>query len=535
MASTYSPLKIELITTGEQSGTWGTTTNVNLGTALEQAITGSGDVTFASANVTLTLTDTNGAQTARNLRLRLTGTTGGARNLIVPAIEKQYIVQNDCADTVTIKNATGTGVAVPPTMSAIVFNDGTNITSAAVYSTSVVTPTLAATDAVFINALPVTSGGTGVTTATGTGSVVRATSPTLVTPALGTPTAAVLTNATGLPLSTGVTGTLGVTNGGTGVTTSTGSGSNVLSTSPTLVTPALGTPTAAVLTNATGLPLSTGVTGTLGVTNGGTGVTTSTGSGANVLATSPTLVTPILGTPTSGTLTNCTALPIATGVSGLATGIATFLATPTSANLAAAVTNETGSGALVFATSPTLVTPVLGTPSSGTLTSCTGLPLTTGVTGTLAVANGGTGVTTSTGSGNVVLSTSPTLVTPNLGTPSTLVGTNITGTAAGLSIGGNAATASNAIGYNQTWQDVSASRASGTTYTNNTGRPIFISVRWDRDDGTLTLTVDGLDIGRTGSTAGPVYYTLTAIIPASSTYSATASGSGGTLSWYELR
>ena len=79
-----------------------------------------------------------------------------------------------------------------------------------------------------------------------------------------------------------------------------------------------------------------------------------------------------LGTPASATLTNATGLPISTGVSGLGTGIATFLATPSSANLATAVTNETGSGSLVFATSPTLVTPVLGTPSSGTLTSCTG-------------------------------------------------------------------------------------------------------------------------------------------------------------------
>jgi hypothetical protein len=137
------------------------------------------------------------------------------------------------------------------------------------------------------------------------------------------------------------------------MTDETGTGLLVFNTSPTLVTPLLGTPTSGVMTNVTGLPLTTGVTGTLPVLNGGTGVTTSTGSGNNVLSTSPTLVTPLLGTPTSGTLTSCTGLPIATGVSGLAANVATFLATPSSANLAAALTDETGTGSAVFATGPT--------------------------------------------------------------------------------------------------------------------------------------------------------------------------------------
>lgn len=166
-------------------------------------------------------------------------------------------------------------------------------------------------------------------------------------------------------------------------------------------------------------------------------VTNETGSGALVFATSPTLVTPALGTPASGTMTNVTGLPISTGVSGLGTGVATFLATPSSANLAAALTDETGSGSAVFATSPTLTTPNLGTPSAATLTNATGLPISTGVSGlgtgiaaflaTPSSANLATAVTNETGSGALVFGTSPTLVTPALGTPSSLVLTNATG------------------------------------------------------------------------------------------------------------
>ena len=129
MASTYSPLKIELIGTGDQSGTWGVTTNTNLGTAIEEAITGSADVTFSSADVTLTLTNTNASQTARNLRLRLTGTSGGARNLTVPNIEKFYLIANELVDEVTVKNSTGTTYTVPAGTTGQVFSTGAGIKS----------------------------------------------------------------------------------------------------------------------------------------------------------------------------------------------------------------------------------------------------------------------------------------------------------------------------------------------------------------------------------------------------------------------
>ena len=137
--------------TGDNAGVWGSITNTNLGTALEEAIVGSADVAFSSADVTLTLSDDNTTQTARNMRLNLTGTSGGARVLNVPAVEKMYVVNNGLADVCTVKVSGQTGVAVPAGKTMLLFNNGTDVVDAVTHLSSL---TLA-TD------LDITDGGTG--------------------------------------------------------------------------------------------------------------------------------------------------------------------------------------------------------------------------------------------------------------------------------------------------------------------------------------------------------------------------------------
>jgi hypothetical protein len=131
MASTYSALKIQLMATGENSGTWGNVTNDNLGVAIEEAIAESADVTFSGSNVSITLSDTNASQEARNLRLNLTGTSvASTQALTVPDIEKPYIVNNGLTDDVEVKNSTGANVTVPAGKTMWVYSTGAGVVDA---------------------------------------------------------------------------------------------------------------------------------------------------------------------------------------------------------------------------------------------------------------------------------------------------------------------------------------------------------------------------------------------------------------------
>jgi len=326
MASTWSALKVELQGTGDNSGTWGTLTNANLGDAvLGEAITGSATVNFPTdADVTVTLTDSATSQSARNLRLNITESStgiGSVRNLILGSgcqIEKFYLINNTGTGAKTVKNTTGTGISVPAGKATLVFNDGTNVVDGASYFTSL---TLG-------SALPVLSGGTGVTTSTGSGNNVLSTSPVLTTPNLGTPSAAVLTSATGLPLTSGVTGLLPIANGGTATSTPAlvaGTGVTISGTWPNQTINATGTGGTVTSVAGTGTVNGISLSGT--VTSSGSLTLGGTLSGVANAALTNSSVTVTAGTGMSGggavalgssiTLTNAgvTSIVAGTGIS----------------------------------------------------------------------------------------------------------------------------------------------------------------------------------------------------------------------------
>ena len=273
------------------------------------------------------------------------------------------------------------------------------VTGVATFTAQPIVSSLTASLPVFTDA----SKGLVSNTMTGTGNVVMSTSPTLITPALGTPSALVGTNITGT--ASGLTAGTVTTNANlTGMVTSVGNAAS------------LGSFTSAQL---------------------GAALTDETGTGVSVFATSPTLVTPLLGTPTSGVLTNCTGLPVAGGGTGVATttayGVLAGGTTATGAfqnigtGTSTQVLTSNGAGALpTFQASASAGVTTIGFGTTGLTPSGATSGVVT-VAGTLAVANGGTGVTTSTGSGANVLGTSPTLVTPLLGTPTSGNLANCTG------------------------------------------------------------------------------------------------------------
>ena len=213
MPSTYSPnLKIELIPNGEQDGTWGSTTNTNFGTALEESIVGSVDVSFASADVTLGCANSNAAQPFRNLRLKLVGTTGGARNLIVPNIEKLYYIKNDAADTVTIKTAAGSGVAVPTGKAGVVYVDGVNVVEAVTQLNTLNVGTLTAVSPAFTGTPTATTAAPGTNTTQIATTAFTTAAITTATGALGTMASQ---NANNVAITGGTVNSLTITSFGT--------------------------------------------------------------------------------------------------------------------------------------------------------------------------------------------------------------------------------------------------------------------------------------------------------------------------------
>jgi len=293
MASTWSSLKIELLETGANSGTWGTATNVNLGDAvLGEVITGSATVDFPSAaDVTLTLTDSATTQSARNLRLNITESGAGigyVGNLILGSncqIEKFYLIRNNGTGVKTIKNTTGTGIAVAAGKATLVYNDGTNVVDVLNSFSSAILGAVNAGSIIpfyFANQAAFPSASTyhgAIAHSHADGAMYFAHSGAWVrmlndSGPLGTPSSGTATNLTGLPLTTGVTGTLPVANGGTALTTGTSGGVLAYTASGTLASSGVLAQYGVVIGGGAGaVPTSTAVgTATHVLTSNGAGV-----------------------------------------------------------------------------------------------------------------------------------------------------------------------------------------------------------------------------------------------------------------------